>query len=166
MIMLYVRGFRNPTIPQGGPTLLVTGLTVLATIAIMIITNKTLSPQYLVWVGGPMAALLVGRLRDARGRITTVGRFALQALVLAVLTHLVYPLTYVGLYGARHGTQFVISTILLGLRNLGLLIFTIALAAAAWRAAGRNPTQIPDADPADDPLASPAASDPNPKGAS
>lgn len=135
MVLLYIRGFRTPE-----PTVAVTGLIVLSTIAIMIITNKTLSPQYLVWIGGPMAALLIGRVRDPQGRLTVISRFAVQALVLALLTHLVYPLTYFGLYGDRHGVQFVASTILLLLRNLGLLVFTIALAAGAWRATGRHRT--------------------------
>lgn len=139
IVMLYVRGFRCPE-----PTVTITGLMVLSTIAIMIITNKTLSPQYLVWIGGPMAALLIGRTRDQQGRLTVVSRFAVQALVLALLTHLVYPLTYFGLYGDRHGAQFVISTILLLLRNLSLLIFTIALAAVAWRATGQHRTDTAD----------------------
>ncbi|SDT36592.1 glycosyltransferase family 87 protein [Microlunatus soli] len=145
MILLYIRGFRHPE-----PSITVTGLIVLSTIAIMIITNKTLSPQYLVWIGGPMAALLIGRVRDQHGRLTVISRFAVQALVLALLTHLVYPLTYFGLYGDRHGAQFVASTILLLLRNLGLLIFTIALAAAAWRATGQHRIA---AAPGDDPAA-------------
>lgn len=152
MIMLYVRGFRRAS-SGAGPSVLVTGLAVLATISIMIITNKTLSPQYLVWLSGPLAALLVGRFRGPQGRVTIVGRFALQALVLALITHLVYPLTYVGLYGGRHGTQFVVSTLLLALRNLGLLIFTISLAAAAWRASGPRPANSVDPDPVDDPIA-------------
>lgn len=146
MVLLYIRGFRN-----ADPTIAGTGLVVLSTIAIMIITNKTLSPQYLVWIGGPMAVLLIGRVRDHQGRLTVVSRFAVQALVLALLTHLVYPLTYFGLYGDRHGVQFVASTILLLLRNLGLLIFTIALAAAAWRATGQHQTAE---SPISDPLAS------------
>ena len=44
------------------------GLIVLATVAIMTVTNKTLSPQYLLWLGGPMAALLL--LRPAADRRT------------------------------------------------------------------------------------------------
>ena len=48
------------TAPAGLPDAV--GLVILATVAIMTITNKTLSPQYLLWLGGPMAALLL--LRD------------------------------------------------------------------------------------------------------
>ena len=132
MIALYVRILRLPE-PSTG----VTGLVVLATVAIMIIANKTLSPQYLLWLGGPLAAVLIMRARDDQGRLTVYARLAVQALALALLTHLVYPLTYFGLYGDRHGALFVTSTSLLVLRNLGLLVFTIALVATAWRATRR-----------------------------
>ncbi len=54
IVALYVRAFRNPA-----PTTLAVGLVVLATVAVMTVTNKTLSPQYLLWLGGPMAALLL-----------------------------------------------------------------------------------------------------------
>ncbi|GAB3928513.1 membrane protein [Microlunatus endophyticus] len=134
MIMLYARGYRTPN-----PTSGTIGVMILATIAIMTITNKTLSPQYLVWLGGPMAAMLIMRSRDVRGRPTIFSRFAIQLLVLALITHLVYPLTYTGLYEAPHGRMFVLSTILLLIRNLCLLVFTIAITAVAWRATGRRP---------------------------
>ena len=73
----------------------------LATVAIMTMTNKTLSPQYLLWLGGPMAALLLlrhdGQPSRAAGR--PPARRA-QLLVLALLTQLVYPLLYDGLLGS------------------------------------------------------------------
>lgn len=131
---LYARGYRTPR-----PTSGTIGVVILATIAILIVTNKTLSPQYLVWLGGPMAALLIMRARDAQGRLTVFARFGIQLLVLALITHLVYPLTYSGLYGAPHGGLFVVSTILLVIRNLGLLVFTVAVVAVAWRATGPRP---------------------------
>ncbi|QGN32290.1 hypothetical protein [Microlunatus sp. Gsoil 973] len=134
MTALYVRGYRTPE-----PTSGTVGMAILATIAIMTITNKTLSPQYLVWLGGPMAALLIMRSRDAGGRPTVFSRFAIQLLVLALLTHLVYPLTYTGLYEAPHGAIFVTSTILLLVRNLCLLVFTVSVVAVAWRVTGRRP---------------------------
>ena len=134
MAALYVRGYRTPR-----PTSGTVGVLILATIAITIVTNKTLSPQYLVWLGGPMAALLIMRARDVNGRVTVFGRFGIQLLVLALITHLVYPITYSGLYGAPHGGLFVISTVLLLIRNLSLLVFTIAVTAVAWRATGPRP---------------------------
>jgi Na+-translocating ferredoxin:NAD+ oxidoreductase RnfD subunit len=54
IILLTVRAFRHD-----GSTPVAIGFVVLATVAIMIVTNKTLSPQYLLWLGGPMATLLV-----------------------------------------------------------------------------------------------------------
>ena len=39
-----------------------------ATIAIMTVTNKTLSPQYLLWLGGPIAAMLLLRADALGGR--------------------------------------------------------------------------------------------------
>ena len=65
IILLTIRAFRHD-----GSTPTAIGFVVLATVAIMTITNKTLSPQYLLWVGGPMAALGVpaaGHTRRAAG---------------------------------------------------------------------------------------------------
>ena len=56
LVALWIRAYRNSAV---SPTAV--GLIVLATVAIMTITNNTLSPQYLLWLGGPMAALLVLR---------------------------------------------------------------------------------------------------------
>jgi hypothetical protein len=133
LIVLYVRCYRTPE-PSTGTI----GLVILATIAIMTVTNKTLSPQYLVWLAGPMAALLIMRARDTTGRPTLFYRLGIQLLILAGVTQLVYPLTYSGLYGEPHGALFVISTILLLIRNIGLLIFTVAVIRAAWRTTGRR----------------------------
>ncbi len=131
IVLLYVR-----TLRLSEPSTHTIGLVVLATIAIVIVMNKTLSPQYVVWLGGPTAALLLMRSRDRTGRLTVIARFAVQLLVLALLTQLVYPLTYIGLYGDRHGLLFVSATMLLLARNLGLLVFAVALVAVAWRSTG------------------------------
>ena len=56
IILLTIRAFRH-----NGSTPVAIGFVVVATVAIMTITNKTLSPQYLLWLGGPMAALMVLR---------------------------------------------------------------------------------------------------------
>ena len=57
LAVLFVRAFR-----AGGSTPVAVGFLILTTVALMIVTNKTLSPQYLLWLGGPAAALLL--LRD------------------------------------------------------------------------------------------------------
>lgn len=137
MIVLFARAFAHPE-----PSTAAVGLVMLATIALLAVTNKTLSPQYLVWLGGPMAALLLVRGSRTDRRPTMISRLAVQLLVLALLTHLIYPLTYVGLYGEGRGALLITSTVLLVLRNAGLVIFTIAVCASAWRMT-RRPRTIP-----------------------
>src|SRR4029450_10293734 len=85
IIMLTVRAFR-----RDGSTPVAIGFVVLATVAIMIVTNKTLSPQYLLWLGGPMATLLVFRRHaspDEERAGKPVGR---QILVLGLVNALGY----------------------------------------------------------------------------
>lgn len=137
MVVLFVRAFLHPE-----PSTAAIGMVLLATIALLAVTNKTLSPQYLVWLAGPMAALLLVRQPRPDGRPTMFARLAVQLLVIAVLTHLIYPLTYVGLYGEGQGVLLYTSTALLVLRNVGLLIFTIATCAVAWRMT-RRPAKLP-----------------------
>ena len=61
----------------------------LATALIVTVTNKTLSPQYLLWLGGPIAALAV----RAPGN-QAVRTFARVLLVTSVATQLTYPIGY------------------------------------------------------------------------
>ncbi len=126
---LIVRAYRN-----GAPSPVALGLMMFAIIAVMIVTNKTLSPQYVLWLGGPAAALLVIRPPDGRRGIVT--RLAVQVLVLAGLTQLVYPLLYRGLEGLGGPTFLIVSTLALVLRNLALAVFTVAACVSAWRALG------------------------------
>jgi hypothetical protein len=127
IIGLFVRGFR-----LGNPSATAVGMVILATVAIMTVTNKTLSPQYLLWMGGPMAALLVLRRDLPAGHRTRLGRLAWQLLGLALLTHLVYPSLYDGLLGMWGHDGFVVSTAVLTLRNLALVAFTIEVCRIAW----------------------------------
>ncbi len=130
---LIVRAYRN-----GAPTPIAVGLMMLAIIAVMTVTNKTLSPQYLLWLGGPAAALLLIEGRSPSGRPSLVRRMTVQVLILALLTHLVYPLLYTGLEGLGGPVLLVASTVVLVLRNLALLIFTVSACASAWRALSRS----------------------------
>jgi hypothetical protein len=128
IVGLYVRCFRDPD-----PSPVAIGLAIMATVTIMIITNKTLSPQYLLWLGGPMAAviLLVPTATDAERQ--AIRRLALQLLGLALLTHLVYPLLYDGLLGRQGYLMIIVSTVMTAFRNLALLLFTAELWRMAWR---------------------------------
>jgi hypothetical protein len=128
IIVLTVRAFLHD-----GSTPVAIGFLVVATVAIMTITNKTLSPQYLLWLGGPMAALLLLRRQATREEQSKINRMAGQLLVLALLTQLVYPLLYDSYLG-RHGQPMIIlSTIVTAIRNLALVVFTVEACWLAWR---------------------------------
>ena len=131
IILLTVRAFRHD-----GSTPVAIGFVVLATVAIMIITNKTLSPQYLLWLGGPMATLLVFRRQATPEEGQAIKRVALQLLLLALLTQLVYPVLYPGYIG-RHGhAMIILSTVVTTIRNVALVLFTIEVCRMAWRMLG------------------------------
>jgi hypothetical protein len=139
IVLLWVRSFRV----RGGVTPVAVALVVLATIAVVIITNKTLSPQYLLWLGGPVAALLL--LRGRAGG--WVRRIAVATLVLALLTHLVYPLLYDSYLGRTNHAGLVAATVVTAVRNLCLLAYTVASVLLAWRATSSSPaTPSPAAD--------------------
>ena len=147
IVVLWVRAFRMP----GGVTPIAVALVVLATVAVVIITNKTLSPQYLLWIGGPVAALLLLRADDAGSGSGDVRRWIVRlgvaGLVLAGLTQLVYPLLYDGYLGFTDTAGLVLSTVVTAVRNVGLLVFTVACLLVSWRATSSSPaTPSPAAD--------------------
>ena len=131
-VALFARGFRNPAVSAVG-----LGLLVLATIAITTITNKTLSPQYLLWLGGPAAVLLLSRRQEGPARYRVLTRLAVQLLVLAALTQLTYPVLYNGLLGRGSTAFLVVSTVVTSLRNLSLLVLTVEICRYAWVALAR-----------------------------
>ena len=136
IVALAVRAFR-----AGGSTPVAVGLTVVAIVAIMTVTNKTLSPQYLLWLGGPTAAVLLLRRNAGADEQTAVGRIAGQLLLLALATHLVYPLLYDGFLGRDGRVMIVVSTVVTAIRNLALVSFTVEVTRLAWRflgSAGRH----------------------------
>ena len=131
IILLTIRAFRHD-----GSTPAAIGFVVLATVAIMTITNKTLSPQYLLWVGGPMAAMLAYRPQATPDEQSAISRIAGHALILALLTQLVYPLLYDSYLG-RHGqAMIIVSTVVTAIRNLALVVFTVEVCRLAWRMLG------------------------------
>jgi Glycosyltransferase family 87 len=139
IMALYVRAFRNPQ-----PTAAAIGMVILATVAIMTVTNKTLSPQYLLWLGGPMAALLIGQsVAEDRDRVL-LRRLAIQLLILAGLTHLVYPLLYDALLGRLGDAMIVFSTLITALRNLALIVFTVEVCRLSWRLLSSTRERVPN----------------------
>jgi hypothetical protein len=131
IVALLVRAFRS-----GGSTPVAIGFGVLAIIAIMIVTNKTLSPQYLLWLGGCGAAMLLLARSAADEQRRAVARIAVQLLVLAVATHLVYPLLYDGFLGRDGRVMIVVSTVATTIRNLAVVVVTIEVTRLAWRFLG------------------------------
>ena len=120
-----------------GSTPVAIGFVIVATVAIMTITNKTLSPQYLLWLGGPMAGLLVLRPHASPEEQTPISRMAGQLLILALLTQLVYPIFYDGYLGRQGEMMIILSTIVTAVRNLALLFFTVEILLAGLAHAGR-----------------------------
>lgn len=140
-------------------------LAVLAIIAGWIVVNKTLSPQYMIWLFGPLAVIAsstaprsappaqAGRgvpspqadqepppSPTGRDRAPAARRLVTLGLVSVALTQLVYPLTYSGLIALTDPS--IGATMLLVLRNLAM----VALAVAAWGEAlrtARRPRRTP-----------------------
>ena len=101
----------------------------LAIILIMIVVNKTLSPQYLLWLGGPLAALIGGSEDDAGPTLSWPAFWALISCVLAFLTQVVYPLSYSQIV---YGTGVPQAVADLVLRNVLLVLFTAIVSWKAW----------------------------------
>jgi len=98
----------------------------LAVLTIMIVTNKTFSPQYVIWLGGPMAVLLLASERPdlpagvAAPRLTA-RRLAAALLIITALTQLVYPIFYDALVFGGPLNGFI--TAVLVVRNLLLVAY-------------------------------------------
>jgi hypothetical protein len=129
IIALAVRAWRSP-----GYDLATAAAIMTAVVAIMIVTNKTFSPQYLVWLGGPLSVLALtggNRPRPVQERALLV-----LAMVLALLTHLVYPLYYSWVTDAGPGQGRTTMTLVLAARNVGMLAFTVLAFGQAWSKLG------------------------------
>ena len=133
IILLTIRAFR-----YDGSTPVAIGFVIIAIVAIMTITNKTLSPQYLLWLGGPMAALLAFRPQAASGEQPAINRMAGQLLILGLLTQLVYPLLYNSYLGREGHAMMIIATIVTTIRNLALVAVTVEACWLAWRMLGAS----------------------------
>ena len=101
------------------------GWVFLSTALIVTITNKTLSPQYLLWLGGPIAALAVRC--PANHAVRTFGR---TLLVTALFTQLLFPLFYHTL--VTETMIMPIATMVLVTRNLLLLWLTWYAVRQVW----------------------------------
>jgi hypothetical protein len=121
LILLWWRTLRLRT-----PSAETLGWLFLATALIVTVTNKTLSPQYLLWLGGPIAALAVRAPHNQ-----AVRTFARVLLVTAVATQLTYPIGYDAILKTHSWMPVVVLD--LAIRN-GLLIWLTWYAVRqAWR---------------------------------
>jgi len=108
----------EPAVVQQTPSLLnqpdttrIVSYSLLAVLA-FIITNKVLSPQFIIWLY-PLIPLVVGRWRHT---------LWLMFILIGLMTYLVYPLAYDGI---RQGHPLVISTLFM--RNVSLIILAFLL---------------------------------------
>lgn len=107
------------------PSAATLGWIFLSTALVVTVTNKTLSPQYLLWLGGPVAALAVRSQANP-----AVRTFARVLLVTAVATQLVFPIGYNALLKTHSLMPLV--TLDLALRNLLLLWLTWYAVRQVW----------------------------------
>lgn len=100
----------------------------LLVVLIIIITNKTFSPQYIMWLGGPLAAGFAVVSFDQTGQERShihatdqrrLVRMGWVVLALTALTQIVYPIGYGPLVQGTLGMTAV--TLVLVVRNLGIV---------------------------------------------
>lgn len=121
LLVLWWRAWRVRT-----PSAETLGWIFLSTTLIVTVTNKTLSPQYLLWLGGPIAALAVRAPGDH-----AVRTFARVLLVTAVATQLTYPIGYDAILKTHSWMPVVVLD--LAARNLLLLWLTWFAVRQVWR---------------------------------
>lgn len=102
-------------------------------ICAVIVTDKTFSPQYMIWLAGPLAVLSTVPLRRRDRR--QVRALVALALCCAALTQLVFPLNYSSLVSA--GRPGAVVSALLVARNLLMCALTchclVLTLSRAWR---------------------------------
>lgn len=113
-------------------------------IVLMIVTNKTFSPQYIIWLGGPIAAgISLAGLTEDYDRTTpserrTLRGLGVSVLALTLLTQVIYPIGYAGVVHTNWLTP--IMTVVLTVRNLGIVALMVVAGLAAWRSIRTTPT--------------------------
>lgn len=95
-------------------------LAILTIVLATVIANKTLSPQYVLWLGGPVAALLVARTSAwLRSHLIVL---AGSLIAVGLLTQLTYPWGAYGIMAIPLGSGPETSVLLL--RNMALVALT------------------------------------------
>ena len=122
---------------EKNPTSLRHRAMVMSTVALVcavLVANKTFSPQYVIWLSGPLAVLIAQRGTTRSDRAHAIGLAAL-GLVIAFLTQQIFPLNYGGLI--KNPTNDGPTTVLLLTRNALMVAMTLWAAGRAlvlaWR---------------------------------
>lgn len=108
----------------------------LLVIFVMIVTNKTFSPQYIIWVGGPLAAGWAMASENPKGSYRArsdehnLAEISEWTLLVTLLTQVVYPIAYASLVGHRPGMHG--ATLVLAARNAMLCWVLFKVAAWIW----------------------------------
>lgn len=110
-------------------TVEILGWLLVATAAVITVTNKVFSPQYILWLGGPIAALAVRQPGDA-----AIRQAMRLLLVIALLTQLNYPLLYPSLVKGYFPVQ--IATLVLETRNVLMVVLAWQACRRVWTLAG------------------------------
>lgn len=123
-VVIYVLWWRRPH-----RRLVESAALMLLVVLIIIVTNKTFSPQYIMWLGGPLAAGFAVVSYDHTGmerhRIHArdqrrLARMGWVVLALTALTQVVYPIGYGPLVQGTLGMTLV--TVVLAVRNVGIVL--------------------------------------------
>ena len=134
IITLAVRAWRAHGYSPAAAALVMTTV-----VAVMITTNKTFSPQYILWLGGPLAVLALSA--RAGGRDDGRGLFS-SFCIRSFLAFCVgrggggFPAT------PDPGPDHTLAITILATRNVVMLVFTVLAYSAAWRALGAVPEAI------------------------
>ena len=139
---------------------------VVLVILIMIVTNKTFSPQYFIWPGGPLAAgyaVLGARTQHSQDFYLNrrhVNSLSAWVLITAGLTTLIYPLSYSLLirdWSVGDSLLRLPATALLAARNVAVLVVVARVVSWVWsflgpkalRAARHGHRELPETGLAD-----------------
>ncbi|MDO5500194.1 MAG: hypothetical protein Q4F67_11015, partial [Propionibacteriaceae bacterium] len=146
LIRHWRRPYADPDDWAAGAAVAMLGL-----ICLLIVTNKTLSPQYVIWLGGPMVGLIAwrggGPAAPARGQGGDLAapvrgqdarvpgstprahgwlvRWSIGILLIGVTTYVVFPVLYEHLWLYLDPTWTPWATALLMVRNGALLVLTV-----------------------------------------
>ncbi len=102
-------------------------LAITTIIAWVIVSNKTFSPQYIIWLAGPLAVLASLARSPWQRSLATL--CCICGLILAIATHLIFPIYYGPLITPGDLTMTV--TLLLIGRNVLMVLFAIGTLLAA-----------------------------------